>query len=79
MPQQSERIPSSAHINCDQEHELRGWAESLGTRPQRMREVVRRLGNAVMNVRGTSGRSAPGATSFRVDVIVTQVLFPVHR
>lgn len=43
--------PDSTRINVNQEHELRGWAESLGTTKERLREAVRTVGDSAKRVR----------------------------
>ena len=58
-------------INVNQEYELRDWAQSLNTTPERVKEAVQAVGDDASKVeqhlreRGSSGRSSKGGSSER--------------
>jgi hypothetical protein len=47
-------------INVHQDYELRDWAKSLNTTPDRIKEAVQAVGDRAENVREYLGRDKPG-------------------
>ena len=43
--------PDRDHININEDHELRNWAQSLGVTPERVKEAVRAVGDRADKVR----------------------------
>ena len=47
-------------INVNQDHELRDWAKSMNTTPERIKEAVAAVGDRADKVREYVGRSGLG-------------------
>lgn len=47
-------------INVHQDYELRDWAKSLDTTPERLKEAVQAVGDRAERVREYLGRDKPG-------------------
>ena len=48
-------------INVNQEHELRDWAKSMNTTPERLKEAVQAVGDRADKVKEYLGERAKGA------------------
>jgi hypothetical protein len=46
-------------INIHEQYELRDWAKSLGTTPERIKEAVQAVGDRAENVREYLGQGRP--------------------
>lgn len=49
-----------ARINVNQDYELRDWAKSLDTTPERLKEAVQAVGDRAEAVREYLGQGRPG-------------------
>ena len=54
--------PDRSRINVNEKHELKHWSRRFSVPPERLREVVEKVGTKVEDVERalTTGRTAPG-------------------